>query len=121
MSRKTIKKTPYIESYNSTWKWEFNFFIGCKWQKFREAIYYYEDEWTQEREPTAHCFNNWGARRSFIWINKKNNPSSLAHECIHADTRCLNESGFTIICDNDEPLAYLVTWLMKEATGEKHR
>lgn len=121
MKRKRIKGVNYVESYNSTWKWEFNFFLDCEWQNFRKSVEYWEKTDMQEREPLAFCFTNWGNRRSYIWVADVKNSASLAHECIHAATRCLNQSGVEIHADNDEPLAYLVTWMMKEAFGEKHR
>jgi len=120
MKRK-YKTTTYIEAYNKTWKWEFNFLLGCKWERFREAIRYWESSEPPERKPMAHAFSNWGERRSYIWVEDKKNSASLAHECIHVALRCLNTSGVHIDCDNDEPLAYLVTWLINEARNNKHR
>jgi len=119
--KKSHKKTKYIETYNSTWKWEFNFFIGWDWQKFRKAMVYWEAERPKASPPLGYCLNVWADRRSYIWVTDRKNYPTLAHECIHGATACLNQSGVNIDCENDEPLTFLVTWMMKEALGEKHR
>ena len=41
--------------------------------------------------------------------------SILAHECIHAAHICLDRSGVKPCFDNDEPVTYLVTVLMRKA------
>ena len=38
----------------------------------------------------------------------------IAHECIHAAYTLLDEAGVQISASNNEPLAYLVSFLMEE-------
>ena len=47
---------------------------------------------------------------------------NMAHECVHAATGIFSYISAEISTSNDEPFAYLVTWLMRccEATKEKY-
>ena len=52
-----------------------------------------------------------------IFVSKKSNAEmtiTLAHECVHAGNKCLRSRGVITDQINDEPLAYLVSYLMRE-------
>ena len=38
---------------------------------------------------------------------------NIVHECIHAATGIFSYIGASVDVDNDEPFAYLVSWLVK--------
>jgi len=49
-----------------------------------------------------------------IWIEKKDNLPTIAHECVHAAQHLLNERGIEVDWDNKEVIAYLTEFYFKE-------
>lgn len=53
-----------------------------------------------------------------IWTRRKAGPKfypTLAHECLHAAIKTLEYNGVKLDPNNDEPLAYLLSNLMRKA------
>jgi len=116
------KKRKPVSYYDKCWKYEFFFFLGWPTRQFEEYMLKHFNARPQVPiDGRAMCFR-FEDRFSLIWTQKKNEPSSLAHECIHAATHCLEISGMPPTdSSNDEALAYLVTCAMREAMQIKGR
>lgn len=111
----------YKESYCEVWRWTFNYYIGWKWELFCKRMHDIGYDMTDAGpEPDGFCMTDVYHPVCHIWLRKKNDPPTLSHECIHAAVRCLERRGVIIDSRTDEVLAYMVTWMMKEAIGEKH-
>lgn len=50
-----------------------------------------------------------------IWTHDKKGIPELAHECLHAANMCLGSRGVEVDLENDEPVAYLLAWLLEKA------
>ena len=116
------KKLNVISYYDKCWKYEFFFCLGWPIDVFEK---YMLDKHNARAANgvggLGMCFR-FDERYSIIWTRDKNNSSTLAHECIHAATHCLEMSGMPPTdSNNDEALAYVVTCAMREAMQEKGR
>lgn len=49
-----------------------------------------------------------------LWLVDASDMPSLAHEAVHAAGRILDLHGVKLDPSNDEPMAYLVSWIMAE-------
>lgn len=118
---KEDRKSFWLEAYCEVWKWEFNFFLGWDWDNYCKHVHAECGFQFRQDAPLGYCCSINDSRTSYIWVGDADNSSTLAHECIHAAVQCLCTTGVEINQYNDETLAMLVTWLMKEARMEKHR
>lgn len=48
-----------------------------------------------------------------IWIDKKGELDTFAHELIHAINNTFYNKGIQLDTENDEPQAYLMSWLFR--------
>lgn len=60
-----------------------------------------------------------GRRAVFVILNFDNkytkiNHGVIAHECLHATHMIAEDKGITPDFENDEPLAYLLMWMVNE-------
>ena len=53
---------------------------------------------------------------TWILLSPKPKLGEIAHEAVHAAHFLLKDVGVKITPDNDEPLAYLVQWIVDELT-----
>jgi len=102
-----------------TWCMNYYYFIGWKWSDFK-AYLSSEYAYTVERdvEPTGHCIMMEHPKGAIIaiWVKKKTDIGSLAHECLHAANWTLERAGWTPQLWNDEPQAYLMMGIIRGAT-----
>lgn len=90
-------------------------------KKLYEPLYKLKFHCYIGEEPTGLLINNdnddgttWKKRGIiYMWVRRKNDYPSLAHECIHAANYGLKARGVKISTSNDETLAYLVEWLFE--------
>lgn len=66
---------------------------------------------------TTYYFEDKGAFRVVLWFKYKTGQITIAHECLHAANRILGRAGVKADWWNDEPQAYLMSTLIREATG----
>lgn len=50
----------------------------------------------------------------FLNESKKLHPSDIAHEGLHAANSIMNYINYRFDPENDEPLAYLLSWIVEE-------
>lgn len=48
-----------------------------------------------------------------IWVNEKGNLDTFAHELVHVISRTFDQRGIQFDTENDEPAAYLMSWLFR--------
>jgi galactose-1-phosphate uridylyltransferase len=60
----------------------------------------------------AFCFANSNGE-PIIWLQEKGMIDDFAHEVIHAIGHILKSTGVEYDADNDEPIAYLMSWYMR--------
>jgi hypothetical protein len=51
--------------------------------------------------------------RYFIFIKPDTKPGQIAHECLHVTTYLFSDRGMSDL-NNDEPQAYILTWLVNK-------
>lgn len=68
----------------------------------------------QEEEEVGSCRGFClGLHPDYAILLKPDSPiGTISHEVGHVARKLMNEIGFTITAENDEPLAYLEDWLM---------
>lgn len=110
-----------IYYYNDTWKMDYYFFIGWKQSDFKNYIIkHYDKNFTMEDDVIGMMSRKWkndNLTGLIIWIKKKNDYGTLAHECLHATNRTLARAGWEPQLYNDEPQTYLMTILINKALG----
>jgi hypothetical protein len=97
---------------------DFYFFIGWTHQQF-EA---YLKKQYQLREDTSGYSGltmeiHSGNKAAILVWTLKRDAAVVAHECLHAVNRCFKARGMVADFGNDEPQAYLLTCLMREAAS----
>ena len=104
------------------WRTNYYFFLGWKWPVYKRYVQKkWDREWNQEEEPAGKSIIITGPIGFWavsIWINKKNNFPTLAHECLHAANWTLDRAGVNPSFSNDEVQTYLMTNLIRKALGE---
>lgn len=63
-------------------------------------------------ENDGFCFYN-SSGDIVIWLSKKDNLDTLAHELIHAISETCKARGIEYDEDNDEHIAFLMSWLFR--------
>lgn len=61
-------------------------------------------------ENSGYCFLN-NDNQPVIWLPKRTEPCVFAHECVHVVSEIMKAKGIDYDVDNDEPIAYLHSWL----------
>ncbi len=103
--------------------WQQTFWIFKEWPLTQTQKYLQKQGWDVHWEgyQGRTMWNTNGSGPIVIWTSPQKNPSSraaiLAHECIHAAGICLQRAGVISSFDNDEPLCYLTTILIRKALG----
>ncbi len=99
-----------------TWRQNFYFFIGWKPEAFEKYVlktYDHKFKIGREDGKTLGIEHHDGSR--FLIWSRKRDASVVAHESVHAVNWMLAERGYRFDPDNDEPQAYLVGALVREA------
>jgi hypothetical protein len=104
------------------WKQGFYFLIGwsdAAFARFMKRNFNHDIEGTHTTDGATYWLETEdGASTILIWTRNKAGAlfyEVLAHECVHAAVRCLDTRGVKLDPSNDEPLAYLVSTLMRKA------
>lgn len=103
-----------------TWLMNCDFFIGWSWKSFEEYCakeYGIQVSYLGQSGYTT-LITSGSRARLIIWLQKKDNVSVLAHECLHGANFILHRAGVKPSFTNDEPVAYLLTELMTAAGYE---
>ncbi len=104
------------------WRMNYYFYVGWKFSDFCSYIkkeYSYQVD--EKPVPVGKCLmltSDAGKCVIHIWIEKKTDYPSLAHECLHAANYTLDRAGWFYHPDNHEPQTYLMTNLMRQALGK---
>lgn len=103
-----------------TWRQNFYFFIGWKPEAFEKYVLktYGHDPDIGGANGKTLCLDGRDGSRFLVWT-KKRDASIIAHECVHAANWMLAERGYKFDPHNDEPMAYLVGALVREALKTK--
>lgn len=102
------------------WRVNYYFFIGWPSGEFKSYVLkQYGFDADIHEQGVGKCLevvknNKYGI---LIWIKKKNDYPSLAHECLHATNYTLCRAGWKFDVHNDEPQTYLLTNLVRKALG----
>lgn len=99
------------------WKQSFWFCIGWSHEKVTSYLkknYNHEPDLSQKAGTLFEVPQKNGATVYLIWT-LKSDAATIAHECVHAANVLLMARGWKPQLDNDEPQAYLVEALMREA------
>ena len=64
------------------------------------------------------CFDSEGVvfevnGKVHIWLRSKNELDTFSHELVHAISKTMDLKGITYDTENDEPYAYLMSWLFR--------
>lgn len=80
--------------------------------------------------PDAQSENDDALGRFRIWCKGKGHKNkvgiyagsldTLAHECLHASLRIMEEIGMTVDCEHDEPAAHLAGYLFRTYCKNLH-
>lgn len=114
-----MKKLPTFY-YDETWLENFWFCIGWTREEFTEYVkkeFNHDANVGQSQGKTLSVVNDRG-HRLIIWTSHRGGRKmyeTLAHEAVHAGMFCLTRVGVTVTPENDEPLAYLVSLIMRKA------
>lgn len=97
------------------------YFLGWTWEEFVAYVKKnYDYEVCQDVKPAGKCLQLTKGDRGcimLIWVEKKTDYPSLAHECLHAANWTLERAGWHPSF-NDEPQTYLMTNIMRQALGK---
>lgn len=99
------------------WRQSFWFCIGWSYQNMAAYLkkhHEYEPDLSQKGGSVFSIRADNGSTIYLVWTRKKHAPT-IAHECVHAANALLESRGWKPQLDNDEPQAYLVEALMREA------
>lgn len=101
------------------WRVNYYFYIGWDVKEFED--YVEKKEGVRPQSPgVGKCFcveREGGSAIIHIWVKKKTDYPTLAHECLHASNWTLGRAGWEPQLWNDEPQTYLMTNLMRQALG----
>ncbi|MBK7892848.1 MAG: hypothetical protein IPJ84_19210 [Bdellovibrionales bacterium] len=102
--------------YCPTWRQNFYFFIGWKPADFEKYVLktYGHSANIGAAKGRALVMDRGDESRYLIWTISKD-ASIVAHECLHVTNWMLSERGYKFDPMNDEPHAYLLGALMREA------
>lgn len=102
--------------YCPTWRQNFYFFIGWKQSTFEKYVMktYGHSADIGKANGRALIMENEDGARYLIWTKSKD-ASIIAHECFHVTNWMLAERGYKFDPHNDEPQAYLLGALIREA------
>lgn len=110
-----------IKYYNDTWKMEYYFFIGWKQLEFQNYIIkHFDKDFTMDNGAIGmmrKLYKNGNFNGCLIWVKKKSDYGTIAHECLHATNKTLARAGWSPELYNDEPQTYLMTILINKALG----
>lgn len=109
--------------YNEFWRQNFYFFIGWEEKFFNGYLNkFYNVTYDVNRIDGMCCqLINDEKGEDVICIWTKNKPTSpesisvLAHECLHAVNRCLDDRKYKLDLNNDETQAYFLTIILRKA------
>lgn len=101
---------------NDTYQCAFFFCIGWEQERFDVFLKRFDGDF-KPTEGSGRCIrtNYKGNRAIVIWVDKKRNHPTIAHECLHAANFVLDNAGVHPSFENDEAQAYLMTQLIREA------
>ncbi len=101
------------------WRMNYYFFLGWKWSDFTKYIEKnYDHKPTNTAIPTGQVLQinkDDGGCIMCIWVEKKNDYATLAHESLHAANWTLERAGWVPDLRNDEPQSYLMTNIFRKA------
>lgn len=106
-----IAKKYYCELYKTT----YHFYIGCSAKIFEKTMSKQLDENISVQGLDGLTVTFAGGNEIAVWIRKKNDYASLAHEMLHATNATLKSIGWRMSLDNDEPQTYLLELLIEKA------
>lgn len=121
MSKKKSKQRPG-HYFCEVHRMNYYFFLGWGWKSFCSHM-----NKNYDYAPQGHPrllgqtidleYGPKGNRRAgmFIYLKHKKDYATLAHECLHATNRTLETNGWHPDLLNDEPQAYLLTNLVRQA------
>ena len=108
-------------AYNENWRFNVYFFIG---HDLKDYIEYLDKNLGFNGLPHDFCGDGHSFTclkdGAFIWT-KKHDVSIIAHECFHSANFLLESIGVKNESVNDEPLAYLLTWMIRNSGFEYYR
>lgn len=105
-------KAPF-HAFNNTWRFNAYFFIGWDFKDYnnylKKNLDYCEiaDDFTGDGHSLTSLEDG-----AFIWTKEKD-FSIIAHEAFHSSHYLLESAGVKTYSHNDEPLAYLLTWFIR--------
>lgn len=113
-------KTP-VDVYQDLWNMQYILFLGWKDHEF--------DNWCVENlhfQPESSgkgglCLYGNGSEGDVccVWVKRKNDHGTIAHECLHAAMETLSARGVKCDYDNPEPLTYLHGWIVDKCYEAK--
>ncbi len=107
--RKATKKMPaHYHIFNDVYDFNVRLFIG-QVDKMND----YLPELNITKATDGKTWWNPDTGSLSVWIQKKGDFDVLAHELIHVISALLETRGIKFDPDNDEPIAYLMTWLFR--------
>ena len=92
--------------YNQTY--EFNYYLVIGQNKKMLDTWPFVDGHLND----AFCFLN-SDGQPVIWLKEKGMLDFFAHEIVHAISYTYKDKGIKYDIDNDEPQAYLMSWLFR--------
>lgn len=109
--------------YDKFWRQNFYFFLGWEESYFNGYLNkFYNITYNINGIDGLCCQvinDEQGKDIICIWTkNKPTNPESisvLAHECLHAVNRCLDDRKYKLDLNNDEAQAYFLTAILRNA------
>lgn len=116
----TKKKQKIIKYWCEIYRMNYYFFLGWPIDTFTNHMnknYGYEVEGHQRLTGKTLQISSDGFSGFFVWVKDIENFPVLAHECLHATNWTLGEIGVHADFVNDEAQAYLLTALLRQATG----
>lgn len=76
--------------------------------------YQHDSEWEPEDEDLPTYGSVWMPYNEIVMCVADGKPGTVAHEAVHVATHLLSYSGVDAGLQNDEPIAYLVGWVVKQ-------
>ena len=104
--------------YNETYQANIYYCLGwpaAHYCDYLKKIFSHSVELCGNRGRCEFVTYDGGGKIAVIWIKKKDDAVGLAHESLHAANFILSQAGVHPSFDNDEPLAYLMTEIMRKA------
>lgn len=99
----------------------YRFVIGKSWNVFRKLVIqeFNHDPGEQGGRNGRTMWLEHSDKKAdlvLVWVEKKDDLKTIAHECYHAATRTLMLRGILADWNNDEVCAYLLSELIEAAT-----